>query len=116
MWQSRGSGTQNWEWGRGRTPEARGTGAQGRAELGMKGHRSPGLGARGAGIKIGAGAWVTKNLGLSHNLRPSGVLGRSRLEPKYPYVGDPSHKSPPPYSEQGWPGGGRGGGAKFSEL
>lgn len=43
-------------------------------------------------------------------------LGKVTIDAQYPQVGDPSHKSPPTHPGLAWPGGGRGGGAKFSEL
>lgn len=70
-----------------------------RCGLGMKGPWSSGLGAGGERIKISGGVGgrrrITKNLGLSHQQCLSRALGRSRLESKYPQVGDPWHKSSP---------------------
>lgn len=102
--QSRGAGTQNGMQGpRGQrhwSPTDR-AGDEGAQESGTRSSRCEDL-----RLKIGAGG--TKNLGLAPNPRSSGILGRSRLEPKYPQGGDPSYKAPRSPTRAGLTGRGAG--------
>lgn len=101
--------------GRGRAPEVRRIGAQERSELGMKAPRNEGLGS------LRCGGSRTQDRGDQESGARSQCAsvwgpGKVTIGAQYPQVGDPSHKSPHTHPGLACPGGGRGGGAKFSEL